>query len=65
MLSVGTEHFCAPTPISLLTGFLGSGKATVLNHLLRHPDLARTAVIINEYGEIGLATGKAGSARAP
>lgn len=43
-----------PTPISLLTGFLGSGKTTVLNHLLRHPDLARTAVIINEFGEIGL-----------
>lgn len=41
-------------PVSLLTGFLGSGKTTVLNHALRHPDLARTAVIINEFGEIGL-----------
>lgn len=41
-------------PVSLLTGFLGSGKTTVLNRLLRHPDLARTAVIINEFGEIGL-----------
>ncbi len=41
-------------PVSLLTGFLGSGKTTVLNHLLRHPDLARTAVVINEFGEIGL-----------
>lgn len=41
-------------PVSLLTGFLGSGKTTVLNHLLRHPDLARTVVVINEFGEIGL-----------
>ena len=42
------------TPISLLTGFLGSGKTTVLNHLLRQPDLSRTAVVVNEFGEIGL-----------
>ena len=41
-------------PVSLLTGFLGSGKTTVLNHLLRHPGMAGTAVIINEFGEIGL-----------
>ncbi len=42
------------TPISLLTGFLGSGKTTVLNYLLRQPDLAHTAVVINEFGAIGL-----------
>ncbi|MBK8161001.1 MAG: GTP-binding protein [Rhodospirillaceae bacterium] len=42
------------TPISLLTGFLGSGKTTVLNHLLGQPDLSSTVVIINEFGEIGL-----------
>jgi len=42
------------TPISLLTGFLGSGKTTVLNYLLRQPEMARTAVVINEFGEIGL-----------
>ncbi|MFZ5781072.1 MAG: CobW family GTP-binding protein [Pseudomonadota bacterium] len=41
-------------PVSLLTGFLGSGKTTVLNGLLRRPELARTVVIINEFGEIGL-----------
>lgn len=41
-------------PITLLTGFLGSGKTTVLNALLRHPDFGRTAVIVNEFGEIGL-----------
>ena len=41
-------------PVTLLTGFLGSGKTTVLNHLLRQPGLARTAVIINELGDIGI-----------
>jgi len=41
-------------PVAVLTGFLGSGKTTLLGHLLRHPDFARTAVIINEFGEIGL-----------
>jgi G3E family GTPase len=41
-------------PISVLTGFLGSGKTTVLNRLVRHPRMARALVIINEFGEIGL-----------
>ena len=41
-------------PISLLTGFLGSGKTTVLNYLLRQPAMANVMVIINEFGEIGL-----------
>jgi G3E family GTPase len=41
-------------PISVLTGFLGSGKTTLLRELLAHPGMARTAVIINEFGEIGL-----------
>ena len=41
-------------PVTLLTGFLGSGKTTVLNHVLKHPGMAATAVILNEFGEIGL-----------
>ncbi len=41
-------------PVSVLTGFLGSGKTTVLNHLIRQPALRRTLVLINEFGEIGL-----------
>jgi G3E family GTPase len=41
-------------PVSVLTGFLGSGKTTMLGHLLRQPEFARTAIIINEFGEIGL-----------
>src|SRR5215470_10847916 len=44
----------AAIPVSVLTGFLGSGKTTMLRHLLRQPDFSRTAVIINEFGEIGL-----------
>lgn len=41
-------------PIQLLTGFLGSGKTTLLNHMLKQPEMARTLVIINEFGDIGL-----------
>jgi G3E family GTPase len=41
-------------PVSVITGFLGSGKTTLLNRLLRHPAMADTAVVINEFGEIGL-----------
>lgn len=42
------------TPVAIITGFLGSGKTTLLNCLLRHPEMAGAAVIINEFGEIGL-----------
>ena len=41
-------------PVSVLTGFLGSGKTTVLNYLIQQPALSRTLVLINEFGEIGL-----------
>ncbi len=41
-------------PVTVLTGFLGSGKTTLLNRLLDRPELQRTAVVINEFGEIGL-----------
>jgi G3E family GTPase len=43
-----------PIPLSVLTGFLGAGKTSLLNRLLHDPALAGTAVIINEFGEIGL-----------
>jgi G3E family GTPase len=41
-------------PVDVLTGFLGSGKTTVLRHVLRSPAFADTAVLINEFGEVGL-----------
>jgi G3E family GTPase len=41
-------------PVSVITGFLGSGKTTLLNALLKNPEMAETAVIINEFGEIGI-----------
>jgi G3E family GTPase len=43
-----------PLPVSVLTGFLGSGKTTVLRHLLGHPAMDETAVVVNEFGEVGL-----------
>lgn len=43
-----------PVPLSLITGFLGSGKTTLLNMLLRNPALKNTAIIINEFGDIGI-----------
>ena len=41
-------------PVSVLTGFLGSGKTTLLSRLLRDPAMQDTAVVINEFGEVGL-----------
>ena len=40
--------------VTLLTGFLGSGKSTLLTELLQRPEFANTAVVVNEFGEIGL-----------
>ena len=44
----------SPIPVTLITGFLGSGKTTLLRHLLGQPELADAAVIVNEFGDIGL-----------
>ena len=41
-------------PVLVITGVLGSGKTTLLNRLLRHPEMSDSAVIINEWGEIGI-----------
>ena len=41
-------------PVTVLTGFLGSGKTTILSRLVRDPAFADTAVIINEFGDVGL-----------
>jgi G3E family GTPase len=41
-------------PVSIVTGFLGSGKTTLVNRLLKRPEMNRVAVIVNELGEIGI-----------
>ncbi|WP_321344198.1 GTP-binding protein [Breoghania sp.] len=43
-----------PVPLTVVTGFLGSGKTTLLNNLLSDPAMKDTAVIVNEFGDIGL-----------
>jgi G3E family GTPase len=44
----------ARIPVTVVTGFLGSGKTTLIRELLARPEGANTAVVINEYGEIGI-----------
>ncbi len=51
-MNVGVSN--GKTTVNLLTGFLGSGKTTLLRRLLRDPALSRSAVLINEFGEVGL-----------
>jgi G3E family GTPase len=41
-------------PVTLVTGFLGSGKTSFINAALRAPELAKTLVVVNEFGEVGL-----------
>lgn len=41
-------------PVTVLTGFLGAGKTTLLNPLLQQPEMRGTAVLINEFGEVGV-----------
>ncbi|MBV8189720.1 MAG: GTP-binding protein [Alphaproteobacteria bacterium] len=41
-------------PVSLITGFLGSGKTTLLNRVLGDPRMAKSLVLVNEFGEVGL-----------
>jgi len=54
MPAPGRDVLAGKLPVSLITGFLGSGKTTLLKHLLRDPGMNRAAVIINEFGEVGI-----------
>jgi G3E family GTPase len=47
-------HAKGRIPVTLVTGFLGSGKTTLINAALRSAELAKTVVVVNEFGEVGL-----------
>ena len=44
----------SPLPVTILTGFLGSGKTTLINHLLRQDQDERIAIIENEFGSVNI-----------
>src|ERR1700680_3350243 len=48
------DNSASRLPVSVITGFLGSDKTTLLNKLLRHAGMGDSAVIINEFGEVPL-----------
>jgi G3E family GTPase len=52
--SVAVDPLASRLPVTVITGALGSGKTTLLRRLLRHPGMNRAAVIINEFGDVGI-----------
>lgn len=50
----GSGRAAVRLPVTLVTGFLGSGKTTMINAALKAPELSNTVVVVNEFGEVGL-----------
>jgi G3E family GTPase len=53
-VSLDRDPLAGKIPVTLVTGFLGSGKTTLIGKLVKHPDMNRVAVVIKEVGEIGI-----------
>src|SRR5579862_248146 len=54
MLGKPTGHGDRRIPVTIVTGYLGSGKTTFLNRLIRDRAYARSLIVVNEFGKIGL-----------
>jgi len=52
--TAGRDPLAGRLPVTVITGFLGSGKTTLIRRLLGHPGMNRAAVIVNEFGEVGI-----------
>jgi G3E family GTPase len=52
--AAGRDPLAGRLPVTVITGFLGSGKTTLIRRLLGHPGMHRAAVIVNEFGEVGI-----------
>jgi len=51
---MSSRHADGKIPVTVITGYLGSGKTTLLNHILREQHGRKVAVIVNEFGEVGI-----------